>query len=138
MLRVNKKMEYGLIALLYLDAQEEKVASVREISTQCGVPEALLSKIMQTMKNHSLVSAVYGNTGGYRLNQSLAEVSLFDLSEALVGPVHVASCLEPGKSDCPAHAQCTIITPMTVLNSKIIELFQSTSLETLANRKATA
>ncbi len=137
MLRVNKKMEYGLIALLYLDAQEEKVASVREISTQCGVPEALLSKIMQTMKNHSLVSAVYGNTGGYRLSQSLAKVSLYDLSEALIGPVHVASCLEPGNNDCPAHAQCTIVTPMAVLNSKIIELFQSTSLETLANRKAT-
>lgn len=136
MLRMNKKMEYGIIALLYLDKKEDKVASVREISSECGVPETLLSKIMQTMKNESLVSAVYGNHGGYRLNQSLAQISLLDLSQTLVGPVHVASCLEPGKKECPAHSQCTIITPMSVLNQKIVELFQSTSLETLANRKA--
>lgn len=136
MLRVNKKMEYGIIALLYLDAKEDKVASVREISAACGVPETLLSKIMQRLKNQNLVSAVYGNHGGYRLSQSLEKISLLDLTQSVVGPVHVASCLEPGNTDCPAHAQCTIVTPMAVLNNKIVDLFQSTSLETLANRKA--
>jgi Rrf2 family transcriptional regulator, iron-responsive regulator len=135
MLRMNKKMEYGIIALLYLDAKEDKIASVREIATECSVPETLLSKIMQTMKNRELVSAVYGNSGGYRLNHGLSEISLLDLSQTLVGPVHVASCLEPGKRECPALSHCTIIGPMTVLNQKIIELFQSTSLETLSNRK---
>jgi Rrf2 family protein len=136
MLRVNKKMEYGIIALLYLDTKEDKVASVREIANECGVPETLLSKIMQSMKTQSWVSAVYGNHGGYRLNNSLADITLFDLTQTLVGPVHVASCLEPGNRECPAHSQCSIITPMTVLNQKIVDLFQSTSLATLANRKA--
>jgi Rrf2 family transcriptional regulator, cysteine metabolism repressor len=136
MLRVNKKMEYGIIALLYLDTKEDKVASVREIATECGVPETLLSKIMQSMKSKTWVSAVYGNHGGYRLNQSLSDINLFDLTQTLVGPVHVASCLDPGSPECPAHSQCSIITPMTVLNQKLVDLFQSTSLETLANRKA--
>ena len=129
-------MEYGIIALLYLDKKDDKTASVREIASECGVPETLLSKIMQTMKNENLVNAVYGNHGGYRLNQSLAEINLLDLSRTLVGPLHVASCLEPGKKQCPAHSHCTIITPMAVLNEKITQLFQATSLETLVNRKA--
>ncbi len=136
MLRVNKKMEYGIIALLYLDTKEDKVASVREIATECGVPETLLSKIMQSMKSQTWVSAVYGNHGGYRLNLNLSEINLFDLTQTLVGPVHVASCLEPGNRECPAHSQCSIITPMAVLNQKLVDLFQSTSLATLANRKA--
>ncbi len=137
MFKVNKKMEYGIIALLYLDGKADKVASVREIATECGVPETLLSKIMQTMKNESFVSAVYGNHGGYRLNQNLAHISLLDLTRSLVGPLHVASCLEAGNKECPAHSQCSIIAPMSVLNDKIVDLFQSTSVETLANRKAT-
>ena len=136
MLRVNKKMEYGIIALLYLDKRPDKVASVREIASSCGVPETLLSKIMQSMKNESLVSAVYGNQGGYRLTQSLAQISLLDLTRTLEGEVHVAACLEPGNTDCPAQSHCSIVAPMGVLNRKIVELFQSTSLESLATQKA--
>lgn len=128
-------MEYGIIALLYLDGKEDKVASVREIASQCGIPETLLSKVMQSMKGQGLVSAVYGNQGGYHLNRTLSDISLLDLTRTLVGPVHVAACLEPGNTECPVHAHCTIVTPMSVLNQKIIQLFESTSLETLANRK---
>ena len=128
-------MEYGIIALLYLNKKEDKVASVREIASSCAVPEALLSKVMQSLKSDNLVSAVYGNHGGYRLSMSLREINLLDLTRTLVGPVHVTSCLEPGNQECPAQSQCTIMTPMNVLNQKIVNLFQSTSLDTLASEK---
>ncbi len=131
MLRVNKKMEYGIIALLYLDKQQDKAASVREIAESCGLPEPLLSKVMQSMKNRHLVSAVYGNQGGYRLGVNLSDINLLDLSQTLVGPMHVAACLDPESKECPAHSKCTIVAPMTVLNQKLTDLFQSTSLETL-------
>lgn len=135
MLRMNKKIEYGVIALLYLDGKEDKVASVREMSAACGIPETLLSKIMQSMKNEGLVLAVYGNQGGYRLEKNLASISLLDLTQLLSGPVQVAECIEPGNSSCPAKAACRIVSPMNVLNQKIIDLFQQTSLESLAGRK---
>ena len=135
MLRVNKKLEYGIIALLHLAAKPEKVASVREIAETCHIPETLLSKIMQAMKNQGIVSAVYGNHGGYRLSRDLAQITLLDINQILVGPVQVAECLEPGNQQCPAKSSCTIVSPMTVLNQKIINLFESTSVEALASRK---
>ena len=131
MLRVNKKVEYAIIALIYLGSKEEKTASVREMSTHCHVPETLLSKIMQTMKNVGLVSAVYGNQGGYRLNRSLDDVNLLDLTQTISGPIHVAECLNPENHDCPVRPSCSIIAPMGVLNQKLIELFESTSLQAL-------
>lgn len=136
MLRVNKKLEYGIIALLHLASRPDRVASVREIASSCNIPETLLSKIMQSMKSSGFVSAVYGNHGGYRLNRDLSEISLLDINQVLVGPVQVAECLEPGNDQCPAIDSCTIATPMNVLNKKLIHLFQSTSLETLAMKKA--
>ena len=135
MLRVNKKMEYGIIALLYLASEPCKVASVREIATSCNIPETLLSKIMQTMKNASFVTASHGNQGGYRLTRELSQINLLDVTQVLVGPVQVAECLEPGNHHCPVQSACTIATPMSLLNQKIIKLFESTSLETLASRK---
>lgn len=136
MLRVNKKIEYGVIALLHLASQPDKVASVREIAAQCGVPETLLSKIMQSMKTVGIVASVHGNQGGYRLNKDLSQISLLDINQCLVGPVRVAECLEPGNGECPAQKSCTIVTPMQVLNQKIINLFQDTSLETLSKKRA--
>lgn len=136
MLRVNKKIEYGIIALLHLASEPDKVASVREMASHCGIPETLLSKIMQSMKSVGFVSAVHGNHGGYRLIKDLSQISLLDINEVLVGPVHVAECLEPGNGHCPAQVNCTIVAPMNVLNQKLINLFQSTSLETLAVKKA--
>ena len=134
MLRVNKKMEYGIIALLYLSAEPGRVASVREMAGTCNVPETLLSKIMQRMKTAGFVAATHGNQGGYRLAKDLSEITLLDINTALVGPVQVTECMKPGNHECPVHS-CSIVTPMNLLNQKIIRLFESTSLESLASRK---
>lgn len=137
MMRINKKIEYGVLALLYLDGKEDKAASVREMATKCGVPEALLSKIMQSIKNVGYVNAVYGNQGGYKLNKNLSEITLLGLTEVLDGPVQVAECLEAGESTCPAQSTCQIVEPLSVLNQKIMDLFRSTTLQHLAIKKST-
>ena len=135
MLRMNKKVEYGVIALLHLAIQPERVDSVRGISAACQIPETLLSKIMQKMKSVGMVLPVHGNHGGYRLDRDLSQINLFDMNQALVGRVEVAECLSDHKESlCPAKNRCSIITPMGILNQKLIELFQSTSLETLARK----
>lgn len=135
MFRVNKKLEYGVLALLYLATKARSVASVREISADCRVPVALLSKVMQLMKNAGFVVSVHGNHGGYALHRQLSQINLLELTEVLVGPIQVAECLAPGKVACPAQESCTIVTPMTMLNKRILDLFQQTSLELLSNRK---
>ena len=132
MLRVNKKIEYGIIALLYLAGKEDKTASVREMSEVCQIPETLLSKIMQSMKSSGIVNALYGNQGGYHLSRDLGKISLLDLTTTLVGPVQVTECLKPGNDSCPVQTSCTIVTPMHLLNQKIVDLFSETSLEALA------
>ena len=135
MLRVNKKMEYGIIALLHLSEEPQKVASVREISGTCHIPEALLSKVMQLMKNAGMVKVTHGNHGGYQLNRDLSQISLLDVSQVLVGPVQLTECLEPGNNDCPVRQGCRLVTPMAALNQKLIDMFQGTSLESIAAQR---
>ena len=135
MLRMNKKTEYGIIALLYLAEQAEQTASVRQMASTCGIPETLLSKIMQTMKAKGLVQPMYGNQGGYKLTRPLQDINLLEVAQTLQGPIQVTECVGDEAHECPVKASCTIISPMNVLNEKIMDLFQSTSLEALANRK---
>jgi len=131
MLRVNKKMEYGILALAFLAAQPGRTASVREISAACRIPEALLSKVMQAMKNAGFVTVTHGNQGGYRLFRPLEEINLLNVTEILVGPVQVAECLEPGNDNCPVGAACTLMAPMHQLNQKIMQLFAATTVHSL-------
>ena len=135
MLRVNRKTEYAIIALLQLASEPGRVASVRELSQTCHIPETLLSKIMQRMKNMGIVGAVHGKHGGYRLRKGLGDITLLDVNQALVGPVRMVECLEQGVIHCPVKDGCTIFAPMNILNQKLVHLFQSTSLEALAPRK---
>jgi Rrf2 family protein len=135
MLRVTKKIEYGIIALLYLAQQEEQTASVREMASKCGISETLLSKIMQTMKAEGFVQPMYGNQGGYKLMKSLTDINLLEITQILQGPIQVTECVGTEDNNCPVKGSCTLISPMNVLNQKIINLFQSTSLENLAHRK---
>ena len=137
MLRVSKKVEYGVIALLHLASQPDHTACVREIASACNIPEPLLSKIMQSLKNKGFVSAVYGNHGGYSLTRDLASISLLDVNQLFAGPVQVAECLN-GSNECPAKKSCSIVAPMDVLNQKIIRLFQSTSLQSLSDKRVAA
>ena len=124
-----------MIALLYLASGADKTASVREVAQSCHVPETLLSKIMQSMKNEGFVSAVYGNQGGYRLNKALSEINLLDLTRVLDGPIQVAECLSSSNALCPVVDHCLIVSPMNTLNQKIIDLFKTTSLEALFANK---
>ena len=124
-----------MMALLYLQGKQDRAASVREIAEHHGIPEPLLSKVMQSLKSNLLVSSVYGNHGGYRLNRDLSQITLYELSRSVVGPVQVAACLEPGKEACPVSAGCTILTPMSHLNQMIVQLFQETTLETLSQKE---
>lgn len=134
MLKINKKIEYGVIALLHLAAEPKAIASCREISLKLNISETLLSKIMQKLKIAGFVEAVHGNQGGYRLCKSLGDINLLDLIQTLGGPVRVAECLD-SKAHCPLEASCSIVTPMSVLNQRIIHLFQATSLEALATNQ---
>lgn len=135
MLRLNKKIEYGVLALLYLYGKEDRTASVREMASECRISETLLSKIMQSMKTAGIVNASYGNQGGYHLTKDIAEINLLEMTRLLAGPVQVAECLDPKRSTCPVKESCTIVTPIQVLNNKIMKLFEQTSLETLSGRK---
>ncbi|MBI4403991.1 MAG: Rrf2 family transcriptional regulator [Deltaproteobacteria bacterium] len=136
MLRVNKKLEYAILALLYLASKPHRVASVREISSDCHIPEALLSKIMQTLKASGFVAALHGNQGGYCLTCDLASVSLFDLMQNIVRDVGLVDCIRNrhGMDDvfCTARPNCALAAPMRSLNQRIVQLFRSTSLKELA------
>lgn len=119
MLKINKKLQYGLEALLFLSSTGGKAVSTREMAEKCGVPEAMLSKILQSLKAGGLVQAVHGNRGGYRLTRPLAEMALAELAAAI------------DERPTARRSSQTSNGPLKRLGEKLGTFLKTTSLESL-------
>lgn len=86
MIKVGKKVQYGLVALVHL----EKVSPGARVSThglseRYSIPEQHLGKILQRMAKAGLVRSVQGAQGGYELSCSLETLQLGELMRAVEG-----------------------------------------------------
>ncbi len=128
MLRLSKKADYGLIALLHLAAKETRPsASAKEIAETYGLPLPLLAKVLQTLTRRGFLAAAYGTNGGYRLARRAESISALEVIDALDGPVVLTSCT--GKANgCDRNSKCTARGPLEKIREDILQLLERTSL----------
>ena len=79
----------------------------REISEELSIPQAFLSKILQDLTKKGLLSSTKGPNGGFELNCSPTQTSLYTLVQAVEGPRPEGDCLL-GLSLCADETKCPI------------------------------
>ena len=66
MLRFSKKVEYALIAMLYMaDKDPGELTTARELSDKYDISLELMGKLLQSLTRHDLITSVQGAKGGY-------------------------------------------------------------------------
>ena len=127
--KMNKKMEYALMALRMITQKSPAaLTTAKEVSDQMHISFESAARVLQALSARGLLKAEYGVGGGYSLARPLASVSLHDLSEMLEGNTVLTKCLTNDEV-CETHLTCNITGPITVLNKKIQEFYKSVSLE---------
>jgi len=127
MLKLNKKVEYALMALLYMDRQKDLVAA-REVSEACRAPADLLGKVLQALAKGGLIHSVQGAHGGYRLARPAREITLGEVIEAVEGPVHLVSC-QKHPEDCGQFETCRIRRPVAQVQQQLQDYMHGLSLD---------
>lgn len=131
MLKINKKVEYALIALKFMAQKPmDQLTSAREICDEIGTPFDTTAKVMQAMNTHGLLQSVKGIKGGYRLAMPLKEVSYITLVELIEGKRPDSVC-QNHKGVCELSGTCNIITPIDQLNRKLTGFLETLNLEDL-------
>ncbi len=130
MFTFTKKADYALLSLSYLAQEGEgRLVGPREIAAHYEIPGELLAKVMQLLARHKLVSAVPGPSGGYRLAQTAAAISVAAIVEAVDGPLAIAQCWEDsGPSGCAQSQFCHLRGPLKRIQEQMAELLCQTSL----------
>lgn len=129
MFKVNRKVEYALMALKYMSRKRPgELTSAKEVSDAFQGPFEVVARVMQTLAQKGYVRAEMGANGGYQITKDLAKVSFYDLCESILGPVQMVKCLGAESEGCELQRQCNIVTPISLMQKKLVDLYKSVTL----------
>jgi FeS assembly SUF system regulator len=128
MLKLSKKVDYALIALMHLAQQEEGVSwSAREIAAGYGLPPDLLAKILQKLAREGLVVSHQGIKGGYSLGRKASELDVVSVIEAVDGPLSLTQCYSDDGM-CEQFDTCNVKSPLQRLNDQVLRMLSQVTI----------
>jgi Rrf2 family protein len=133
MLKVNRKVEYGLVALKHMQSKPaEQLTSVREICDQYGTPFDPLAHVMRLLSTAGLVESAQGAHGGYRLTGDLTRFNVAEFIELIDGQLALTECIKPDdECRCALVDRCNIVSPMHTFHNHLILFLRSISVRDL-------
>ena len=134
MLKLSKKIDYGLIAMNYMVShRREGSINVKRIAAEHNIPAELLAKVLQRLAKKGLVASHSGPKGGYALAKAPAHITVAEVVEAIEGPIRIADCYmeatqEKGVSRCLQMDRCNIRTPVEQIQASIIQVLEGMTM----------
>lgn len=126
-LELTKKTDLAFQAIDIIASHRGDRVSGARLAGLLEVSPQYLPHVMAPLTRAGWVSSVSGPHGGYLLSVDLAAISLFDLVEAVEGPMETSRCLHLG----PIHGQdanCALHAPWTRAREAMVEELRRTSL----------
>lgn len=94
-MKLSTKGRYGLKAMFELSLNHSKgPVSIKTIATNQNIPEQYLEQIFSKLRKAKLIKSVRGAQGGYLLTKKASEITVYDVINAVEGPVSISECLE--------------------------------------------
>lgn len=108
-MQLTRAADYGVRVMVYLAGRPEGERTLLPTLSQAtGTPESFLSKVLQALTRARLISSWRGKSGGFAILPEGRNASLYDVIEAVDGPIRLNLCLVSGQgcgrmANCPAH-----------------------------------
>lgn len=136
MFKINRKIEYALIALRHMSAKAPgQLTSAKEICDIYSTPFDPMSRVLQIMAANEILKAEQGAYGGYQITKDLSKVSMQDLTSIIEGPLQIVNCFHGNYSHCDITSSCNVISPMLNLNERISALFKTVNVQELISSR---
>lgn len=130
MVRLSKKVEYGLIAIRDIAARSSgHVITAREIADTYKISYELLAKVLQKMAKAGLIVSHQGVHGGYTLARDPRDITVSRVINVIEGNIPmIAQCMVEGPDSCGVFDLCTIKSPLHKVQANIERAFDSMTL----------
>lgn len=136
--KINRKVEYALVALKYMRTKAQgELTTVKELTALFGCPFEITSRVMQALVRKGMLQSSAGAHGGYQIAKDLQRVSFYELNEMILGPMAVARCLHTVDDiGCEMRSTCNIVSPVQTLSRKLADFYKALSVAELLDGRS--
>ena len=133
---LSKKTKYGLKALTYLAAQENRdPVQIAEIASHENISQKFLESILLTLRRNGMLGSKKGKGGGYYLIKEPEQIPMTAVMRILEGPIAMVPCVSLNFyekcDDCPNEGACSVFRVMLKVRDANLEVYRNTSLADL-------
>ena len=123
---ISQTAEYALRAVVHLGYVYPNSCTTQQVATATKVPPHYLAKVLRDLARARLVRSQRGLRGGFALRRSPAELTVFDVLEAVDPPLRIHEC--PLGLRAHAHQLCPLHSKLDHAMAKTEEAFRSTTI----------
>ena len=135
----SKATEYALRATIYIaqKSSEEKKLGLAEIAKAIDSPKSFTAKILQQLTSgDKIVSSVRGPNGGFFLTEKARKLPVRAILEAMKEDEVLKKCVL-GLKLCSETQPCPMHTQYKSIKQQLIKLFETKTIQALANEITT-
>jgi len=131
-MKITRAGDYALRVLGYMASEQNKgkVFMRNDLSRICGVPDSFLGKILQALARENILESERGKKGGFKINKSPKEITVYDIIKAVEGDIMINECLLD-KEFCESSFNCNIQTILGSIRNNLIKDMQKYTLQDL-------
>lgn len=136
-MRFTTQAEYGLICALHLARfGGDGPVAARDIAEKENLPSDYTEKILRSLRQAGLVTAIRGVSGGFQLATDASAVTVKDVIEATEGQTFEVNCtVHPVEDErCGTTSDCSIRPVWFALKDRIDQLLAEIRLSDLVKQ----
>lgn len=131
MLKLSKKIEYAIIAVIHMsNAENDDLVTAKMLSQHYNIPPEIMGKVLQSLAKNEIIISHQGVKGGYRLHAPLEKLNINSIINAVEKPIHLVDCVvEDGDCSCGQLSFCNIKGPMELIQDELTSFFDNITLK---------
>ena len=135
MLRISKKTEYAIIALVDMAGNgKSDLVTAKDLSDRYNIPREILGKVLQSLAKNNLIDSHQGVKGGYQLVVPLKDINIKTIIQTVDGPIQLVDCAVEDDCNCGQIDYCNIKSPMEFIQAELTKFFNNITLQDFKDR----
>lgn len=125
-MKLSTKTRYATRALLMISTSSNPIA-IKDIALDQDISARYLENIFSKLKASKLITSSIGNNGGYILAKNPSEISIYDITLAVDGPLQLAN-IQPNNHH-EQYLNIKIYQPIEILLKEYLKSIDLTTIE---------
>ena len=136
-MRLTSYTDYSLRVLIYLSIQDERLATIKEISEQYKISRNHLMKLVHDLGKHGYVETVRGKNGGLRIGRDPAKISVGAVVRAMEKDMSIVECFDAESyNECQILNACVLKGAMKKARKEFLDVLDGYTIKDLIKPKS--